>query len=136
MTKTQIWLSGFVILFVALFILGRFTKRDEPEKLMTPQSASKQEPQETNPVRLIKDLGCITCHGNDLNGSSMAPALHGLQSAWTRDDLINYLRNPTSYLNSEKFKGYKGKFKNVVMPSYNNTDVKDLGKIADFLLGL
>jgi len=65
----------------------------------------------------------------------MAPSLKGLKEYWSsRDDLINYLRNPNSFMDSDRFKAYEAKYPNGIMPSYDNKDVKDLGKIADYLL--
>ena len=59
-----------------------------------------------------------------------------IKKYWSRDQLINYLRNPNSFMSSERFQDYKAKYSNVIMPSYTNIDVKDLGKIAEYLLEL
>lgn len=136
MTKTQIWLSGFVLLFAALFFLGRITKNEEPEGKMQKAQMAQQSNNEIAAEQLVTRLNCTNCHGGDLAGSAMAPSLHGLKNSWNRDNLINYLRNPSAYMSSEKFKEYKDKYKNVVMPSYNNIEVKELGKIADYLLSI
>ena len=138
MTKTQIWLAGFVLLFVALFILGRLTKKDDSEKEMAKMEAMMQQgqQQESPADQLMNKLNCTRCHGGDLKGTAMGPSLRGLNAGWKRDDLINYLRNPSSYMSTDKFKAYKEKFGNVMMPAFNNVDVKDLGKIADHLLNL
>jgi len=86
--------------------------------------------------KLIQSFGCINCHGADLAGTNMAPSLKGLKELWSsRDNLINYLRNPNSFMDSDRFKAYRAKYPNGIMPSYGNKDVKDLGKIADYLLG-
>jgi hypothetical protein len=67
----------------------------------------------------------------------MGPSVKGLKEFWSnRDNLINYLRNPNSFMDADRFKEYKVKYPNGIMPSYGNKDVKDLGKIADYLLGL
>jgi len=87
--------------------------------------------------KLIQSFGCNNCHGSDLAGTNMGPSLKGLKEFWSnRDNLINYLRNPNSYMDSDRFKEYKAKYPNGIMPSYGNKDVKDLGKIADYLLTL
>jgi hypothetical protein len=39
-------------------------------------------------------------------------------------------------MDSERLKAYREQFPGIIMPSYSNKDVKELGKIADFLLGL
>lgn len=138
MTKTQIWLGGFVLLFIALFIIGRLTKKEDPEAGMKKMEAmmQQQSDKEAPGAAQLNRLNCTRCHGGDLKGTPVAPTLYGLANSWDRDNLINYLRNPSSFSNSDKFKIYKDKYKNVVMPSYNNVDVKELGQIADYLLNL
>lgn len=139
MTKTQIWLGGFVLLFIALFMLGRLTKKDDTESQMKKMEAmmqKQQDNQESSIAPQFNRLNCTRCHGSDLKGTPVGPTLYGLQKNWDRDALINYLRNPTSYSTSDRFKIYKDKYKNVVMPAYNNVDVKELGQIADYLLNL
>ena len=91
---------------------------------------------EINGALLLKNFGCLNCHGADLEGSSMGPKLTGLSEFWNRDRLINYLRNPNSFMDSDRFKEFKKIFPNMIMPAYGNKDVKDLGKITDYLLGL
>lgn len=136
MTKTQIWLSGFVILFIALFMLGRLTKKETPESEMMQTQMMQKDSKDASVEQMLTSLSCTKCHGGDLKGTGMAPTLYGLKAGWNRDNLINYLRNPSSYMSSDKFKVYKEKYKNVMMPAFNNVDVKELGKIADYLLNL
>jgi len=62
--------------------------------------------------------------------------LNDVKKYWSRDQLINYICNPNSFMSSERFQYYKGKYPNVIMPSYTNSDVKNLGKIAEYLLEL
>jgi len=135
MTNAQKWIAAFLGLFLVLFILGKITEKDDvpyhhdnyPEQTQTTVT-------EVDGFTLIKQTGCTACHGSNLEGTNMAPALLGLEKYWTRDGLINYLRNPSSYSGDARFKDYKLKYKNIIMPAYNNIDVKDLGKMADYLL--
>lgn len=145
MTKTQIWSAAFLGIFVILFFLQKFTQSDESSSStpgmgmgMKSQSQSNETMESTDASGevLVKQFNCNSCHGSDLKGSSMAPTLVGLNSYYDRDKLINYLRNPNDYLEQDRFKQYKNKFKNIVMPAYGNKDVKELGRIADYLLGL
>jgi len=140
MTKPQIWVAAFLLLFIVLFMIGRLTKEDEPMKDfsgMNNSPMSEQTSAELTGDKLIQSFGCTNCHGADLAGTNMGPSLKGLKEFWSsRDNLINYLRNPNSFMDSDRFKGYKAKYPNGIMPSYGNKDVKDLGKIADFLLTL
>ena len=139
MTKPQIWVAAFLALFLLLFLLQRVTKNEEPKNpnLSTntvPQSNMSSE--NISGKDLISRIGCYNCHGSDLAGTAKGPSLAGINEFWSRDQLINYLRNPNSFMSSERFKNYQGKYPNVIMPSYNNIDVKDLGKIAEYLLQL
>jgi len=142
MTKTQIWSAAFLGIFIILFFLQKLagTEYGSPAGMgmSEPQNQTQASTASANlsGSDLIKQLNCVACHGSDLKGTTMAPALTGLKSYYDRDKLINYLRNPNDYLSQDRFKEYKDKFKNIVMPAYGNRDVKELGKIVDYLLGL
>ncbi|MCX6169841.1 MAG: cytochrome c [Ignavibacteriales bacterium] len=134
MTNAQKWVASFLGLFLVLFLLGRFTRKEE---MQIPQQMGEQPTQSSGNVdglTMIKQIGCISCHGENLKGTQLAPELVNLKQFWTRDALINYLRNPQSYSRDIRFDDYRAKYKNVMMPSYGNIDVKELGKIADYLL--
>lgn len=136
MTNAQKWVAAFLALFVILFFLGRITKKDEemPETQGNYSSQNSQQAGELDGFSLMKQNGCTSCHGQELTGTQMAPALANIKDNWTRDGLINYLRNPSSFGGGKRFDDYRVKYKNIRMPSFGNVDVKDLGKIADFLL--
>lgn len=138
MTKPQIWVAVFLLLFIVLFLLGRITQKEEPIKDfsgMNNQSMGEQNTTELSGDKLVQSFGCINCHGADLAGTNMGPSLKGIKQYWSnRDNLINYLRNPNSFMDKDRFREYKQRFPNGIMPSYGNKDVKDLGKIADYLL--
>ena len=140
MTKPQIWVAVFLLLFIVLFLLNRLTKEEEVMKDfsgMNNSEMSEQTGADLTGDKLIETFGCTNCHGVDLAGTNMGPSLKGLKEFWSsRDNLINYLRNPNSFMDSDRFKEYKIKYPNGIMPSYGNKDVKDLGKIADYLLTL
>lgn len=137
MTKTQIWTSAFLALFIILFILQRATKTeastnsDVASNYMEPVSDEKPEA-----AILMKNFGCVTCHGQNFEGTKVGPTLYNLKEIYSREELINYLRNPSSYMEKDRFKAFKAQFKNIIMPPFNNKDVKDLGKIADYILTL
>ncbi len=138
MTKPQIWVSALLFLFIILLLLGRMTSKEESSmdfSNLNNQNLSEQNTAEISGERLFQSFGCITCHGNDLAGSKSGPSLKDIKQYWSsRDNLINYLRNPNSYMDSDRFKDYQEKYPGTIMPPYNNKDVKDLGKIADYLL--
>lgn len=137
MTNAQKWILAFLSLFVILSIITWVTYDDESN---IPANYSQNEMMGNNNtdnegLALANKIGCANCHGAELKGSGMAPSLVSVKEYWKRDDLINYLRNPSSYGNNERIAEYKEKFKSV-MPAYDNIDVKELGKIADYILNL
>lgn len=138
MTKPQIWVAAFLFLFIVLFLLGRITKEEEPMKDFSSMNNSPMGSQQSSELtgdKLIQTFGCINCHGADLAGTNMGPSLKDIKANWTsRDNLINYLRNPNSFMDKDRFKEYRAKYPNQIMPAFGNKDVKDLGKIADYLL--
>ena len=139
MTKPQIWVAAFLALFILLFLLGRLTKEEDSENSIANTNTVPQSNMSSGDISgadLIARIGCINCHGNDLAGTEKGPSLVDIKKYWSRGQLINYLRNPNSFMSSERFQDYKAKYSNVIMPSYTNIDVKDLGKIAEYLLEL
>ena len=137
MTKPQIWVAAFLVLFILLFILGRITREEEPVKEI-PQGDVMNQTTSGNlsAEELIVNFSCVNCHGPELQGTMQGPALKNISQFYGRQELISYLRNPRSYMSSERFKKYREQFPNVMMPNFTNKDVKDLGKIADYLLEL
>ncbi len=138
MTKPQIWVAAFLFLFIVLFLLGRVTKKEEPMKDFSSMNNSpmgNQNSGELTGEKLFQSFGCVNCHGTDLNGTNSGPSLKNIKEFWSsRDNLINYLRNPNSFMDKDRFKEYREKYPNRIMPAFGNKDVKELGRIADYLL--
>jgi cytochrome c2 len=137
MSKPQIWIASFVFLFLILFILNQVTKEEEEgsgNPVQNPVPQTDMSSGESTGEQLVRRLGCVSCHGTDLKGSRMGPDLTAVEDFWSRDRLINYLRNPNSFMDSERMKKYKEEFPGIMMPPFNHVDVKDLGKIAEYLL--
>ncbi|MEO8399871.1 MAG: cytochrome c [Ignavibacteriaceae bacterium] len=106
MTKSQIWVASFLVLFLLLFFLGRVSKNVESgeQKTTNPLPQTNSSSKELSAPELITQLGCVNCHGPDLSGTKLGPSLQNVKEFWSRDKLINYLRNPNSYMDSERFK--------------------------------
>ena len=138
MTKPQIWLAAFLFLFILLFLLGRVTRGPRIEKKPLsnpiPQGEMSNQSQELSPKEMMIRLGCTGCHGADLAGTQQAPSLADIKGNWSKDKLINYLRNPDSFMDGDRFKAYRQKYPGAIMPSFNNISVQELGKIAEYLL--
>lgn len=137
MTKPQIWIASFLVLFIILFVLGRITKEEEPVKNI-PQTeiTSPTTSENLSAEELIVNFGCVNCHGSELQGTMQGPALKNLSKYYSRKDLISYLRNPQSFMSSARLGEYREQFPNIMMPNFSNKNIKDLGKLADYLLGL
>lgn len=149
MTKTQIWVAVFLGVFIVLFGISKLTEDtsinsyNESYTEKNNQTGGNNQAGETaqtaetqSPFNLIKNNGCTSCHGPDLRGSNLGPSLMNVKEHWnSREKLIAYFRNPPAYSGSDFIKEYKEKYKSVIMPSYNHVDVKDLGRIADYLMG-
>jgi len=137
MTKPQIWVAAFLAAFILLFILQKATKKEEaPRDLSSEMNNQMTEENQTelSSAQLISNFGCTNCHGSDLAGTNIAPALRNLSQYWGKEKLLSYLRNPNSFMNEDRLKAYKEKYSGQIMPSYGNKDIKDLGKIVDYLL--
>ena len=111
MTKPQIWIAAFLALFILLFLLSRLTKESETDQSTPPVDSpvpqTNLSSEDLSPQELMTKLGCVTCHGNDLKGTRMGPSLYNVSEYWSRDKLINYLRNPSSYSDTERYKNYQ-----------------------------
>lgn len=141
MTKSQMWVAGFLLAFLVLFVLSQVTKNDEPVThpggMPSDTEQGSAPSSNENALTLIKKNGCTSCHGSDLRGSNLGPNLMNVKQNWdSREELISYLRNPSSFMDKDRFRKYKEQYPSVVMPPFNYLDIKDLGKIADYLRGL
>jgi mono/diheme cytochrome c family protein len=138
MTKPQIWVAAFLAAFILLFILQKATKKEEaPTRDLSSQMNNQMSDENTTELtatQLISNFGCTNCHGGELQGTPMAPALTNLSSYWGKETLLNYLRNPNDFMDDARFQEYKQKSPNQIMPPYGNKNIKDLGKIVDYLL--
>ena len=137
MTKPQIWVAAFLAAFILLFILQKATKKEETPHNLSNQMNNQMMEENTTELtaaQLISNFGCTNCHGGDLAGTNLAPALKNLSQYWGKEKLLSYLRNPNNFMNEDRLKAYKEKYSGQIMPSYGNKDIKDLGKIVDFLL--
>ncbi len=137
MTKTLVWILVFLGAFAALFFLQHLTKdygTSSTEPGYTEASGDTTNVAGVGGSELVSQFGCLNCHGNDLAGTPAAPPLTGLSKYYDREGLISYLRNPDKNKTGARFDEYKTKYASGIMPAYGNKDLKDLGKIADYLL--
>jgi len=137
MTKPQIWVAAFLAAFILLFILQRLTREEETPRNLSNQMNNKMNEEagtDLTAEQLITNFGCTNCHGSELAGTALAPALRNLSQYWGKESLLSYLRNPNDFMDKERFKEYKEKYPGQIMPPYGSKNIKDLGKIVDYLL--
>ena len=137
MTKPQIWVAAFLAAFILLFIFQKATKKEEAPRNLSNQMKNQMMEESTTELtatQLISNFGCTNCHGADLAGTKMAPALKSLSQYWGKESLLNYLRNPNDFMNDDRFKEYRNKYPGQIMPDFGEKNIKDLGKIVDYLL--
>ena len=114
MTKPQIWVAAFLLLFLILFVLSKVTDQSElhnkgtlsPQQMM---GQSQQSGEALSPKEMISSLGCVNCHGADLTGTNKGPSLMLVKDNWSRQNLINYLRNPQSFMSCGQIQGIQEK---------------------------
>lgn len=146
MNKSLLWVGSFVLAFVLLFLLQRVTSSKGEESAMAKgmqgmasaksSNSDSEAPGESSPGKLlVTQFGCMRCHGGNLAGTEQAPSLLEVSKNYDRATLINYLRKPSEFMDKDRYKALKAQYPKI-MPDYGNKDVKDLGAIADYLLGL
>ena len=138
MTNAQKWVTVFLILFVLLLALSKLTNKDEKSSSEANYSEENVNPNETvqiNAEKLISQNKCLTCHGRDLGGSGMGPSLTNLSDNWEKDALINYLKDPSSFLNIARMAVLREKYGSD-MPAVKNLSNDEISAIAEFLLKL
>lgn len=137
MTNAQKWVIVFLVLFILLLALSKLTKREESstESTSTEETMQNGEPAQINAENLIAKNRCVSCHGRDLNGSSMGPSLINLSANWEKSDLVSYLQNPSSFLSNARMAMLKDKYGRD-MPAVKNMTAEELDVLASFLLDI
>ena len=134
MTNAQKWVAAFLFLFIFLFFLAKLTKEND-STTKDIETFNNESNTEKTISEIIANVGCNKCHGDNLQGTDLAPSLVNVGEHWNRTELINYLRNPDSYVNDKRFIEYKKKYK-IPMTSFGDVNIKTLGEIADYVLQL
>lgn len=135
MTNAQKWVAAFLVLFIMLFGLSRLFKSEDTDLENVDTYFDDEEYATKEVSQIMDDLSCYDCHGDKLEGTDLGPSLIGVGKYWNRSELINYFRNPSSYRGDDRFDEYRKKYQ-MDMTSFNEIDVKILGRIADRVLEL
>lgn len=92
------------------------------------------EPKAGTPEALYIDLGCAKCHGENREGQRSGPPLVKIIDHWDEDSLLEYLKSPKTFVQSNPRLSYLDEQYPIAMPAYGTTDEDDLRKLADFIL--
>ena len=87
-----------------------------------------------SPEALYVDLGCAKCHGDNREGQRSGPALIKIADHWNEDELLEYLRSPRTFVESNPRLSYLDEQYPIAMPAYASTNEEDLRKLAEYIL--
>lgn len=87
-----------------------------------------------SPEALYVDLGCAKCHGDDRQGQRSGPALIKIADHWNEEELLEYLKSPRTFVESNPRLSYLDEQYPIAMPAYATTDEADLRKLAEYIL--
>lgn len=102
--------------------------------LLTFAACGASGPPAGSPEALYIDLGCAKCHGDDRQGQRSGPALVKIADHWNESELLEYLKNPKSFVEANPRLSYLDEQYPIAMPAYAATNEEDLKKLADFIL--
>ncbi len=100
------------------------------------QKAAKPEAAENTGKELFSAKNCVMCHGENGEGRSSAPSLHGLRQYYTKEQLVEYFRDPSAYSDkTPRLAERRGMYPRM-MPSFRNAEQSELEQLADYVLSL
>ncbi|MEJ2581215.1 MAG: cytochrome c [Acidobacteriota bacterium] len=83
---------------------------------------------------LYINLGCAKCHGDNRQGQRSGPPLIKIIDHWNEESLLQYLRDPKTFVESNPRLSYLDEQYPIAMPAYADTNEEDLRKLAQFIL--
>lgn len=95
--------------------------------------ASGAESATSSPEKLYRSKNCVSCHGHDLRGTMLAPALRGLAAHWNAEELAQFLREPKAWLEKDARLAEVARTYRSPMPPTFGTDAERLA-LAQWLL--
>jgi len=91
-------------------------------------------PKAGTPEALYVDFGCVKCHGENRQGQRSGPPLVKIIDHWDEASLLEYLKDPKTFVQSNPRLSYLVEQYPIAMPSYGTTDEEQLRKLAEFIL--
>jgi cytochrome c2 len=84
-------------------------------------------------MQIYKANNCAMCHGKDMGGNKMGPALTGLGANWDAGGLTAYLKNPEDRSVNEEHLAKLDEEYSLTMPAFEGSD-EDLKVMVEYLL--
>lgn len=119
MTTTRSVYAVFAVATVAVLVLA---------------ACGASGPKPGTPEALYVDLGCAKCHGEDRAGQRSGPPLVKIIDHWDEESLLEYLKSPKTFIQSNPRLSYLDELYPIAMPAYGTTSEEDLRKLAEFIL--
>jgi len=102
--------------------------------LLTFAACGASGPPAGSPEALYVNLGCAKCHGDERQGQRSGPPLIKIGDHWDEDDLLDYLKSPRTFVESNPRLSYLDEQYPIAMPGYATTSEQDLRKLAEYIL--
>jgi cytochrome c2 len=119
MTATRIVCASFAVALPAILVLA---------------SCGASAPEPGSPAASYIDLGCAKCHGPAREGKRSGPPLVKLEDHWDEEGLMQYLRDPKTFVEANPRLSYMDEQYPIAMPAFAHTDDDQLRELAVFIL--
>ena len=102
--------------------------------VLTLAACGASGPKAGTPEALYVDLGCAKCHGDSREGRRSGPPLVKIIDHWDEASLLEYLKSPKAFVESNPRLSYLDEQYPIAMPAYPDTNEEDLRKLAQYIL--
>ena len=102
--------------------------------VLTLAACGASGPKAGTPEALYDDLGCAKSHGDNREGQRSGPPLIKIIDHWDEASLLEYLKSPKTFVESNPRLSYLDEQYPIAMPAYPDTNEEDLRKLAQFIL--
>lgn len=126
------WIALF-ILFFALLLAINFYIGYNNQSISANNKIEKSKYSETKQL-MIKN-GCLQCHGNNFEGTVMAPGFVETKYFWNCSELIKYLKNTSDFEKDKRVGNFKEMYRSL-MPSYAELSSSEINDIAELILSI
>jgi mono/diheme cytochrome c family protein len=98
--------------------------------------ACDSKPTTSSGAALYASKGCTLCHAEDGAGTTFGPSLQGKKQFWTREKLVEYLKNPLAYGEKDKRLSEQARKFTLPMARFDMLTPEELSALADHVLSM